>query len=288
MRGSLRQIWSGASSLRVNWPWAVLVLVMAAAYGPVLAELGRDWIRDSNYSHGFVLPFVSAYLLWRQRQHLATLPKRPVRLGVLPVLGAAALLIVGAAGAEVFTQRVSFLLLLFASVLYLLGWAWLRATAFPIGFLFFAIPLPYVLYYSLTSPLQAISASCAVVGLKGIGVPVLAQGNILHLPNTTLEVAEACSGIRSIYAFMALGALLAYSMRVPFLGRLLVFLSTIPLSVAANAFRVWSTSLGAYLVGPQVTKGLPHEMYGLFVFSFALLLFFILRRGVRALWHSAP
>lgn len=269
-------------------PWVLLFGLIAAVYAPILLELGRDWMRDPNYSHGVLMPVISAFLLWRQRKHLASLPRRPVFVGLLGVLVSIALLILGVAGAEVFTQRVSLVLLLASVVLFLLGWRWLRATAFPLAFLLLAIPLPYVLYYTLTSPMQSFAAQCAVFGLKLLGVPVVAQGNVLHLPDTTLEVAEACSGIRSLYAFLALGALMAYFMKIPPLGRILVFLATVPLSVAANALRVWATSLGAYLVGPQVAEGTTHELFGVFVFVFAMGLFFLLRKGVRSLWRSVP
>jgi exosortase len=266
--------------------WVAVVVAIASVYAPVLRELGHDWIRDPNYSHGVLIPFISAYLIWRQRHTLAELPRRPATAGLWGILAGAGLLVLGTAAAEVFTQRVSFLVLIASTVLFLLGWRWLRALAFPIALVFLAIPLPYVLYYSLTSPLQAFAARCAVLGLKSVGVPVVAQGNVLHLPDTSLEVAEACSGIRSLYAFLALGALLAYSMAIPALGRVLVFLATIPLSVLANAFRVWTTSLGAYFIGPQVAQGLVHELFGVIIFVSAFGLFILIRKGARTLWES--
>jgi exosortase len=268
-------------------PWLVGAVILGV-YTPVLVELGRDWWRDPNYSHGFLIPPIMFFLVWRQRRRLAGLALRPAWLGLVGIVGAAALLILGAAGAEVFTQRVSFVAMLLSTVLFLLGWHWLRPLWFPIAFLLLAIPLPYVLYYSLTAPMQAIAAKCAVLGLKIIGVPVMAQGNILHLPDDkTLEVAEACSGIRSLYTFLALGGLVAYFMPIAFLGRAVVFLATIPLSIAANAFRVWSTAVGAHLIGMQVATGVFHEAFGFVVFAVALALFFLIRMGVRNLWRSA-
>ncbi len=279
---------AGAASPFARAATGILVAVIALVYAPVLAKLAGDWVHDPNYSHGILVPGIVLFLLWRKRREFACIPRRPHWLGFAAVLGSMGLLVLGAAGAEVFTQRVSFVLLLFALVVYLLGWGWLRVTWFPLAFLFLAIPLPYVLYYSLTSPMQSFAAKCAVSGLQSIGVPVLAQGNILHLPGQTdLLVAEACSGIRSLYSFLSLGALAAYSMPIPLLGRGLVFLATIPLSVAANAFRVWATSLGVYLIGPQVAEGWIHESFGLIVFVAALLLFLLIRKGAKRLWRSA-
>jgi exosortase len=267
-------------------PWVGVILAVGIVYAPVLRELARDWVRDANYSHGPLIPVISGYLIWRQRKELAALPRSPANAGLFGILLGLGMLILGTAGAEVFTQRVSLVLLLAASVTFFLGWGWTRRLAFPIAFLLLAVPLPYVVYYGLTSPMQAFAARCAVFGLKGLGVPVVAQGNVLHLPETSLEVAEACSGIRSLYAFLALGALLAYWMHIPAFARILVFLATIPLSIAANAFRVALTGLGAYLVGPQMTHGLVHELFGVLIFLSALGIYFLVRKGARVLWES--
>ncbi len=265
-----------------------LLAVPLAVYIPVLIELVRDWIRDPNYNHGFLIPVVSAYLLWTNRQKLRAQPKTPSLLGLLGLLAAAAMLILGTAGAEVFTQRMSFLLMLASLVLFLYGWGHLRLVGFPIAFMFFAIPLPYVIYYGLTSPLQALAAKLAVFGLKGAGIPAVVQGNMIHLPQTSLEVAEACSGIRSLYAFLAVGALVAQATPIPLWGRLLIFALTIPLSVAGNAVRVWGSGLGAYLIGPEATTGTVHELFGIVVFVVALGIFVLLKKVVGKLWSSAP
>jgi len=171
--------------------------------------------------------------------------------------------------------------------LLLFGWRRFTLALFPIAFLLLAIPLPYVLYYGLTAPLQALAAKFAVSGLEVLGVPVFAQGNVLHLPETSLEVAEACSGIRSLYAFLAIGALVAYFTRIPWPGRVLIFALAIPLSVAGNAFRVWGSGLGAYLVGPEVTRGTVHELFGLLVFIVSLGILILIKRGARSLWSPA-
>ena len=275
----------------MTWPVSplllLLLLVVAAVYTPVLGQLARDWFHDPNYSHGVLVPVISLFLLWRGRKEFRTLPLKPVNLAVVGVLGAAFLLVMGVAGAEVFTQRISFVLLLASLVLFLSGRAWFKKAAFPLAFLLLAIPLPYILYYSITAPMQAWAARVAVIGLGWVGVPALAQGNIIHLPETSLEVAEACSGIRSLYAFLALGALLARSMSIPFWGRLLVFLSTIPVSIAANAVRVWGSGVSAHLAGPKAVQGTVHELFGVLIFGGAILVFLLVRRGVRVLWHSA-
>jgi exosortase len=263
-----------------------MTVVLIAVYAPVTAELARDWIRDPNYSHGFLIPVISAFLVWQGRHKLTAVPARPSWWGMVGLLLAAALLVLGAAGAEVFTQRVSLVLALASIVLLLGGWRRLRLTGFSIAFLLFAIPLPYVIYYDLTAPMQALAAHNAIVGLNGLGIPAVAEGNIIHLPGATLEVAEACSGIRSLYAFLALGALLARTLPLPWWGRIAVFLLTIPLSVVGNAIRVWGSGVAAYIGGPATAEGVPHEIMGLVIFALALGVLYLIGKGARRIWPS--
>jgi exosortase len=205
---------------------------------------------------------------------------------VLGILLAGLMLIVASAGSEVFTQRVSLIVLLASLVAFLYGTAHLRALAFPLAFLLLAFPLPYVLYYGLTAPMQTFAAKCAVVGLQGVGIPAIRQGNIIHLPATSLEVAEACSGIRSLYAFLTVGALVARSGATSLWVRVALFLLTIPLAVAGNAMRIFGSGLGAWLIGPEATTGTIHELFGLFVFLVSLGLFLFIKKATGVLCSS--
>ena len=260
---------------------------LALVYAPVCVELFKDWLRDPNYSHGLLVPVISGVILWSQRRRLAALPLSGSWIGVALMVVAAGLLVLGAAGAEVFTQRVSLILALGATVLALGGWSWVRGTAFPLAFLLFAVPLPYVIYYDITGPLQSLAAAVAMDGLVLIGIPAVKQGNIIHLPDLSLEVAEACSGIRSLYEFLALGALFARGLPLPWWGKVLVFLTTIPISVAGNAVRVWGTGVASHLVGSGAATGPAHEAVGLVVLAVALGILLLLGKVVRRLWPSA-
>jgi len=266
---------------------AVLVVVISVTYAPVLGGLVKDWIHDPNYNHGLLIPLISGYLIWKSRGRFRSGKMTPSAYGLAGLLVAVVMLVVGTAGAEVFTQRLSLILLLSFLLLFLYGRESFRVAAFPLAFLFFAIPLPYVIYYSLTSPMQAWAAKCAVFGLKSVGVQAINQGNIIHLPEGSLEVAEACSGIRSLYAFLALGALVAHAAAISVWGRLAVFSMTIPLAVAGNAIRVWGSGLGVYLFGPDFAKGTVHELFGLMVFSVSLCVFVLFRKAAKILCSSA-
>jgi exosortase len=273
---------------RLLGPPVILILVLLLVYRSTLESLARDWIRDPNYQHGLLIPFLSALLIWRSRRRLAAAGGSPSPLGLIGMGVSSGVLILGVAGAEVFTQRVSFVLMLFSVVLFLHGWARLRLVFFPISLLLLAIPLPYVIYYGATAPMQALAAKLALIGLQAVGVHALAQGNVIHLPQGSLEVAEACSGIRSLYAFAAVGAIVSYLTAISPWRKAALFLTTIPLAVAGNAVRVWGSGLGLWLVGPAAAQGFIHESFGVIVFAGTVIVFLFLRRMARALWsHDA-
>ena len=260
--------------------------VLAVTYGPVLIELVRDWIRDPNYQHGFLMPVISGYLVWNVRKDLRAASAKGSIWGLVGLLLSGTLFALGTAGAEAFTQRVSFVTTLASLVLFLYGWRFLRLTIFPIAFLLLAIPLPYVIYYGLTAPMQALAAKVAIFGMNVFGVQAVGQGNMIHLSATSLEVAEACSGIRSLYAFLAVGALVANFTPAPLWGQIVIFLLAIPMSVVGNAIRVLGTGLGAYLIGPEATEGTVHELFGLLVFVISLGIFMLIKHLAGKVWLS--
>ncbi len=263
-----------------------LVAVLVATYLHTLTEWVRDWIRDENYNHGFLIALISGYLVWSQRAGLRTLPRRPSWIGAITLVVSCGLFLLGTAGAEVFTQRMSFLGALGSLVLLLGGWRHLRATAFPIALLVLAIPLPYVLYYGMTAPMQAFAARCALLGLDLVGIPAAIQGNVIYLNQATLEVAHACSGIRSLYSFLAIGALAARFTPAPIWTRVLLFLLAIPLSILGNAIRVWGTGIGVHMFGLGVAEGAVHEVFGIVTIVLGLGFFFLVRFALRQRWSS--
>jgi exosortase len=278
---------TGASRLLV---WAVLVAAtLAWIYTPVLRDLWADWSHDDNYSHGFLVPPVAAYLLWTRREALRAAPLRTDARGLWLVLPSLAVLLLGTAGAEYFLQRVSLVGLLGGLLWFGAGPAVARLCVFPVGFLLFAVPVPYVVYYSLSFPLQQLAARLATLGLTGIGIAAVRVGNTIELPNTSLEVAEACSGLRSLVSLLALGALFARFSQDRPLKRWMLFLSTIPIAILGNALRVFVTGIGVHLGGARWAEGLVHESMGMLVFAFAMVALFLtsaLLRGVK--FQPAP
>ncbi len=252
-----------------------LTAVFVLAYLPAIIDLVYDWSSDSNYSHGFLVPLVSLWMLWKKRSDLARLPKSQNIFGLGIVILGMVLFIVGNGASEYFTVRFSLVLTFFGLVLYIFGTPTIKKTWFEILFLLFMIPIPYVIYFSATFPMQLLASKVTVKLLSTIGMTVVRQGNIIHLPGETLEVAEACSGLRSLISLLALGAIYAYMTQRRLSGKIILFLSTIPIAVAGNVFRVFVTALVAYTSDIEVTAEPLHTIMGLLVFVIAFILLFI-------------
>jgi exosortase len=202
-------------------------------------------------------------------------------IGVALVTFGALSYVAGTAGSEAFTTRAGFVLTWLGAAWWIAGPGLGRPLTVPTLFLFFSIPVPAVLYYNIAVPLQTFAAASASFVLRGAGVPVARDGNTLLLPGTALEVADACSGIRSLTVLLALGALWAYLERGRPLRRALLFASTLPLAVLGNAVRVSVTVLGVYLFGPWFAEGAVHEATGLLVFLVTLGGLLLLSRALR-------
>jgi exosortase len=275
-------------SFELPW-WQIVVIggVILVMYLPILAQLAGEWYTDDNYSHGFLIIPISAWIVWKKRAVLRTIPLESSKWGIPVIVASLLIFILGTAGMEYFTARVSLVGLLFGITLYLAGARFAREIWFAYFFLLFMIPVPYIIYYSATFPLQLLGSKVAS-GLLGImGIPHLRQGNIIHLPdNYSLEVAEACSGLRSLVTLLALGALLAYWTQTFKWKALTLFAATIPIAIAANIFRICITAVGAYGISRAVAEDFIHELSGtiVFMFSLACLLFLssILRMGEKA------
>jgi exosortase len=246
--------------------------LLAWIYLPVIASMVQNWWRDPNYSHGFLVPLVSGYLVWRQRQSLARLAAGPNPWGLAAVSLGLLVWLVGEQAHEFYLRRISLIPVLWG--LYLLRWGWpvARRTAFAFLYLLLMVPLPYMLYDAAAFPLRLVAARLAGEGIRLFGVPVLVEGNVLHLPNVILDVVDACSGIRSLISLLAAGVILAYLMLPNRWLKALVVILVPPVAVATNAARVMIAGLLAEWVGPATLEGSMHDAVGWLVFMAAFLL----------------
>ncbi len=257
-----------------GWQGLLLVAVLLALYAPVLRSLVAQWYHDADYSHGFLVPFLSAYLIWQRRDRLRLVPRRPSFWGMVVVLGAMGLFFVGSLGAELFLARFSLLCTICGLIVYFCGWAMLRAMAFPMGFLLFAIPIPVVVYNEIVFPLQFIASKFATWALETLNLfPIMREGNVLILPGMTLEVVEACSGIRSLMSLMALAAGFGYLVERSALARWILIVAMVPLAIISNGTRVMITAIMANYIGPKAAEGFMHEFSGWVIFVVATVLF---------------
>jgi exosortase len=264
--------------------FVVLVLGITGIYAGIFQNLYLSWINDPNYSHGLLVPLISLYFIWQQRQKLEKLEVRPTNSGILLILFALLVLFSGVAAQEYFSKRSSFVFLLAGIVLFQFGWQWLKALALPIGFLFFMIPLPYIVYDAMAFPLKLFVAKFSVISLKLMGVVVWREGNIIMFPQTVLEVADACSGLRSLMSLLALGVALAVFSQEKISRRVLLVLLTVPIAILTNMIRVIGTGFLAQYYGAAAAEGFFHEFAGMGVFVLAMLLLFVCSGILRKVW----
>ena len=274
----------GTVSVSANTAWAIVILAVLVGilYGGILASLVADWMNDPNYSHGFLVPLFSGFLIWRKKADLSRLPLRPTWWGLPAIAASLGVLVVGKLGAEFFLMRSSLVFLLTGFVLYFCGWRWLRALLFPIAFLFLMIPIPAILYAQITLPLQIHASRMASWLLSLFGVPVLREGNIIQLPAITLEVAEACSGIRSLISLIALAVIYGYFLEPSLWRRILLVAAAVPIAIAANALRIMGTGLLIQFWSPDAGTGFFHVFSGWLIFILAMLMLFAFHAALRA------
>jgi exosortase len=254
--------WFAALSL------GTLVVIM---YAPVLGSLARQWWNDPNYGHGFLVPVFAGYILWSERARWRALPSRPNNFGFAIMVFAIGLRVLGMLGAELFMARLSLLILISGMVMFLAGSEALRSISFPLGYLLFMIPLPAIVYYQLTLPLQLWASRLAATGLVALGIHTVRQGNLLFLPNCTLNVVEACSGIRSLLSLLAAAVAYGYLAEASTSKRVVLAAASIPIAIATNGLRLVATGVLSYFLGPSVDSGVVHLALGLCSFTLAFL-----------------
>lgn len=248
---------------------AALVVLL---YADILKALVQNWWTDPDYGHGFFVAPFSAFVLWRSRRHWMNIEIKPSNFGLIAMFGAIALLFLGSLGAELFTSRFSLVVLVAGMIIFLAGWKFLRAIWFPLAFLVFMIPLPVIIYNQITFPLQLITSRFAAFLLGLAQVPVLRDGNVLHLPNYSLGVVEACSGIRSLISLIVLAIVYLHFAEPRRSARFFLIALILPIAIVSNALRIMGAGIMAQSFGPSAAEGFLHELSGVVVFLAALVL----------------
>ncbi len=284
---------SSETNFKDLWKPLLIVAALAFLYANALSKLGRDWWTDENYSHGLLIPFVIGFIVWAQADELKkSFENRNIWLGVGIIIFALLMLLGGSLGAELFTQRISFVLMLVGIVVYFFGAKILQLLVVPFVLLLLSIPIPQIIFNKIAFPLQIWASQAAVWGIRLFEVPTVRKGNVIEiLPNgatqiIALEVVEACSGIRSLMTLVTLALVLAYFTRenehdaekgwfsyfknFDFWRAVILMSAAIPIAVLTNAARVTATGILTYHYGKQATESTWHDASGWLVYVVAL------------------
>jgi exosortase len=261
---------TGKASTPFSWAaigWVSLLL--AACYAPILVALVRQWNDDPDMGHGFFVPVIAAAIAWHKRDQIAGKLPKPNWWGLAIMVWAGFQLYIATLGAELFLARTSLVFSIIGAVLLLGGTEYVKAFQFPLFLLFFMVPIPAVIYNQLTFPLQIIASEVSETVIGWLQIPVIREGNVLILPQTTLNVVEACSGIRSLLTLTFLSLVYGYVFEKRTWVRVVLFFSTIPIAIAANAGRVAFTGVVSQFK-PELAEGWFHEAQGGVIFMIAL------------------
>ncbi len=263
------------------WNWksvsATLLVVVCflILFRNIIAELVQDWSKDDNYSHGFLIVPLALYFAWERRVRFFMAERRPSLLGALLFVPA---ILAAVMDMHPFVNRMAMLLCLVGAVAFLSGWARLKVMIFPIAFLLLMIPIPAVVFNPIALPLQLIASRVGEWTLMLFQVPVLREGNIIQLANTSLEVAEACSGIRSLISLLTLAIVYGYFVESRMWVRVALAFASVPVAIVANGLRVAGTGLAAHYYGPEAAEGFFHSFSGWLVFIVAFIFLFFVHR----------
>ena len=259
---------------------AALVAAIGLLYWRVLSALVAQWASDDNYSHGFLVVPLALYFAWERRDALRDAAVRPGIPGLFLVAASLVVWAAGILGAELFLTRVSMIGILAGSIWFVWGWGHLRILLFPVAFLLLMVPLPSIIFNQIAFPLQLVASQAGEFVIASAGIPVLREGNVLQLPSRTLEVAEACSGIRSLVSLLMLAIVLGYFTERRMGARVAIALASVPIAIIANAARVAGTGLAAEWVSPAAADGFFHTFSGWLVFIVAFTGLLLVQRIV--------
>jgi len=251
-----------------------LLILWFICFFPVYPHLMGTWLHHSNNSHGILVPLISAFLIWQKRDQIKQVSISNSIWGAVILAGSMFIYVVSYAGAVAVVSRIMIVFSLIGLTLFTLGNSIFSLIRFPLAYLIFMVPVPDSMYNLLAFPLQLFATRVSALVIKALTIPAFREGNMLYFAQTQLEVAEACSGLRSIMSFIMLSFLFAYMMDNIYWKRITIILSAIPLAIFANILRVTGTGILAHFYGEKVARGFLHEFSGLAVFAFGFVLLF--------------
>ncbi|MFH1502388.1 MAG: exosortase/archaeosortase family protein [Candidatus Eisenbacteria bacterium] len=275
----------GGERPRVDVRLALAVLAVAAlivaVYRDAFVTLVRTWESNPDYSHGYIIPPIAVFIFWREWKRFVSAIGRGSGWGLALVALALAGHVVSIRAGVFMTQGYSFVLLLFGLSLFMFGGAATRRVWFPLAYLVFMLPIPPFLLHVVSFQLKVFAARAGSAVAVNLGVPLVRSGMTIHLPAGSLRIANPCSGLRSLIALVALGALFAYLSRGALWKRIVLFLSAVPLAVGANVLRIATLCVVASVWGIDTALGFFHDLSGLLLFLVAFIGLVIVRKLLR-------
>jgi len=250
----------------------LILILLALIYFTTFTELFQVWNSNEDYSHGFFILPISLYLIWRRREEILSQPATPERWGYALMALWVVTYIIGTVGHISTFANVSMIIFVIGAFAILINGRAAHIVLFPAFFMIFMFPIPSEIYARVTNPLMLISTNISFHILSILDVPILKEGNLLFLPNYKMEVVNACSGIRSMLAIMAITLLVGYLYIGSKVIRAVFFLVSVPIALFGNVFRITSTALLAYFYSPQAAEGFSHTFAGIVTFFISFLI----------------
>ncbi len=250
----------------------VLMVIAVFAYIPIFIWMIERWsAHDTYYSHGFLVPFISLFIVWTKRKEFNELRIDPSNSGWIFIIPAVLIHVASSVFRISFTSGVSLIFVIMGLVLLSLGKDFLKRLLFPIFFLLFMVPLPMLAIANLSFRLKIFAAQVSTGIIKHLGIPAVREGSIIRTAHSQIMVEDPCSGIRSLIALIALGALMAYFSNISNKKKIVLFFSSIPIAVSGNIIRIVSLSMASEMYGDKLATGIFHDAMGILVFVFAFI-----------------
>jgi len=255
----------------------LLVSAFCFTFFPVWKNLINLWLNSDDYSHGFFIVPLALYIIWQKKDKLSALPIEGSWIGFLVSFLALLFFLIGYIGYIETLKSLSMILFIAGSIAFLFGFSILKELMFPICILLFMIPVPSQIFAAATIHLQLFVSAVSAHLVSILGVPLYREGNVIHLPEQTLQVVQACSGMRSLFSLLTLSAVFGYLTLRSNLLRTLLFCSGFPIAVFVNIIRVALLISFIHFLDIDLTKGTLHTVFGLGIFFLALALLFIIK-----------
>ncbi len=254
-------------------------ILFLITYIPTLFWMWDRWfVRDSYYTHGILIPFVTAFLIWQRREELVTLKSESSNSGLWLIVVGILIHVISSILRVYFSSGFSMIIVLAGLVIYFYGLDVLKEILFPIFFLIFMIPVPEIVITNISFNMKLFAAQISTILLNDMGMPAMREGSLIHMRNANVMVEDVCSGLRSLISLTALGSIFAYWIKTSIWKRILLFFCTIPIAVVTNVCRILFLCFVSDVWGPEAASGFIHDLSGFIVFGVAFLLLYTLGR----------